>query len=65
VRGLTFSPPRSPSLQCLAGQPIGEPVVQHGPFVMNSQEEIAQTFEDYRHGRNGFERAHSWRSTID
>lgn len=32
----------------LQGRPIGEPVVQYGPFVMNSDEEIRQTFEDYR-----------------
>lgn len=32
----------------LAGKPIGEPIVQHGPFVMNTREEIFQAFQDYQ-----------------
>ncbi len=35
----------------IAGQPIGESVVQHGPFVMNSHEEIQQAYEDFRSGK--------------
>jgi hypothetical protein len=35
----------------VAGRPLGEPVVQYGPFVMNSREEIEQAFADYRDGR--------------
>jgi redox-sensitive bicupin YhaK (pirin superfamily) len=37
----------------LCGQPIGEPVVAHGPFVMNQPEEIRQAFLDYQSGRMG------------
>ncbi|KAM8975494.1 pirin [Pelodytes ibericus] len=48
----------------VAGKPIGEPVVQHGPFVMNTREEITQTIEDYNHGKNGFENAKKWQSKI-
>jgi redox-sensitive bicupin YhaK (pirin superfamily) len=34
-------------------QPIGEPVVAHGPFVMNSREEIRQAIRDYQAGLFG------------
>lgn len=37
----------------LQGRPIGEPVVQHGPFVMNSREEIVQTIHDYQQSEFG------------
>ncbi|XP_057871255.2 pirin-like protein isoform X2 [Cryptomeria japonica] len=46
----------------IGGQPLNEPVVQHGPFVMNSRDQIIQAFQDYELGRNGFERAPAWHS---
>ena len=35
----------------LAAQPLGEPVAQYGPFVMNTREEIEQAIDDYQNGR--------------
>lgn len=47
-----------------AGRPIGEKIVQYGPFVMNSEAEIDQAMRDYSAGINGFEGARTWKSRI-
>lgn len=44
--------PEAGELLLLQGRPINEPVVQYGPFVMTSRDEIAQTFAEFR--RTGF-----------
>jgi quercetin 2,3-dioxygenase len=42
---------RGAQLLLLAARPLREPVVQYGPFVMNTRQEIEQAVEDYRSGR--------------
>ena len=37
----------------IAGKPLGEPIAQYGPFVMNTREELIQAVDDYRAGRMG------------
>ncbi|GAB2284741.1 hypothetical protein Dimus_019195 [Dionaea muscipula] len=46
----------------VGGEPLGEPIVQLGPFVMNTQNEIDQTIDDFDRCVNGFENARHWRS---
>ncbi len=48
----------------VAGLPLDQKVVQYGPFVVNSQEEVYQAMLDYQSHANGFERAKGWAREI-
>jgi redox-sensitive bicupin YhaK (pirin superfamily) len=49
--GVTLRASGASRVLLIAGQPLREPIVQYGPFVMNTQAEIMATINDYRAGR--------------
>ena len=38
----------------MSGEPLNEPIAQYGPFLMNTNAEIAQAIDDYQQGKFGF-----------
>ena len=51
--GIDFKISDSCKILILNGEPIDEPIVAHGPFVMNTKEEIHAAFSDYQNGKMG------------
>jgi len=51
--GVTLSATVPAKAILVSGKPLGEPIMQHGPFVMNTKEEIYQAIRDYQEGRLG------------
>jgi len=37
----------------MSGEPLNEPIVPYGPFVMNTREEIVQAYKDFKEGKFG------------
>ena len=48
--GVTLTATEDARLILVAGKPLHEPIVQYGPFVMNTQEQIHQALDDFRTG---------------
>lgn len=51
AEGLSVTASKDARFILVAGKPLNEPIVQYGPFVMNTQEQIHQTLDDFRNGR--------------
>jgi redox-sensitive bicupin YhaK (pirin superfamily) len=51
--GVAIESSADAKLILVAGQPLKQPIVQYGPFVMNTKEEIYQALADFRDGRLG------------
>ncbi|QPG76570.1 hypothetical protein FOA43_003961 [Brettanomyces nanus] len=64
IRGSVPKGSKAANFVVIAGKVLDQPIVQYGPFVETSKEEIYEAFNDYQHATNGFERAKGWASKI-
>lgn len=53
VEFVNLHPEEQAEILILQGRPINEPIAQRGPFVMNTNEELAESFSEYRRGKFG------------
>ena len=58
-----YTDSRSPAV-IVAGTPLDQPIIQYGPFVLNSKDEVYKALMDYQTFSNGFERGRDWESEI-
>lgn len=51
--GISLETSDDAAMLLISGEPLNEPIVGHGPFVMNTQEQIVQAIEDFQNGKFG------------
>jgi len=49
----TLSASKDAKILFMGGEPLNEPIIGYGPFVMNTQKEIMQAMEDFENGKMG------------
>ena len=51
--GVTIEASEDSKVWIIAGRPLNEPIVEYGPFVMNTEQEIYQAVRDFQAGKFG------------
>ena len=51
--GVTLEASEGSKVLIIAGRPLNEPIVEYGPFVMNTEQEIYQAVRDFQAGKFG------------